>query len=340
MEVPVTGQRTTATTDTGAEAVAAAIGRLDNDGAGATAVAVAAEASVAYSTTNKKLRALREAGRVESFDGPDNRTLWRPTAAGDNSTVRSVDQDPATDPGTDPLPAALDSDIAERPAGPLPNEPTDGTAAAPSPVDAANPETGPDNDPSARAGLDAQTNVSDNTATDGSAGDAKPSTDEPSTDEPSTDKPSTDKPSTDKPSTDKPSTDKPSTDEPSTDEPSTDEPSTDEPGAAPPSVSGTRTRSRRGAEQTTAADAAPAKARRAGGSLRGAILDILEAHPDQQYKVGELCKLVDAANAGTDVAKASQGAVANALDTLSGKGIVTRTVDRPATFQLTPPATD
>ena len=85
---------------------------------------------------------------------------------------------------------------------------------------------------------------------------------------------------------------------------------------------------------------APRAAKRAGGTLRGAILDILEANPDRQYKVGELCKVIDAANAGTGAAKASQGAVANALDTLSRKGTVTRTVDRPATFQLTPPPTD
>jgi len=62
--------------------------------------------------------------------------------------------------------------------------------------------------------------------------------------------------------------------------------------------------------------------------------------PVRQYKVGELCKLIDAANADTGAARASQGAVANALDTLSRKGTVTRTVDRPATFQLTPPPTD
>jgi hypothetical protein len=71
--------------------------------------------------------------------------------------------------------------------------------------------------------------------------------------------------------------------------------------------------------------------RRAGGTLRGAILDILEANPDQRYKVGQLCKLIVAANGDIGAAKASQGAVANALDTLSRKGTVTRTVDRPAT---------
>ncbi|MEV0726908.1 MarR family transcriptional regulator [Micromonospora purpureochromogenes] len=84
------------------------------------------------------------------------------------------------------------------------------------------------------------------------------------------------------------------------------------------------------------AETRPATARRAGGSLRGAVLDVLEAHPDRQYKVGELCRLVDAANAGTDAAKASAGAVANALAKLVVAGNVVQTVERPATFQLAP----
>jgi hypothetical protein len=74
----VTEQRT-GKTDSAAEAIAAAIGRLGEAGTDATAAAISAEASVAYSTTNKKLRILREAGRAQSFDGTDNRTLWRLT---------------------------------------------------------------------------------------------------------------------------------------------------------------------------------------------------------------------------------------------------------------------
>jgi hypothetical protein len=57
------------------------------------------------------------------------------------------------------------------------------------------------------------------------------------------------------------------------------------------------------------------------------------AEPDTA-QVSELCKLIDAANDGTAAAKASAGAVANALDTLARHGRITRTVDRPATFQL------
>ncbi|WP_146167969.1 MarR family winged helix-turn-helix transcriptional regulator, partial [Micromonospora sp. MH33] len=53
--------------------------------------------------------------------------------------------------------------------------------------------------------------------------------------------------------------------------------------------------------------AATGNGRRVKGSLRGAVLDILEAHPDRQYKTSELCKLIDAANAGSGAKKASQG---------------------------------
>ncbi|MGW9196630.1 MarR family transcriptional regulator [Micromonospora chersina] len=77
-------------------------------------------------------------------------------------------------------------------------------------------------------------------------------------------------------------------------------------------------------------------ARRRGGSLRGAVLDILEAHPDRAYRTGELCKLIDAANAGTGAAKASAGAVANAAIKLVATGTAVQTVERPATFQLAP----
>ncbi|MEH0985882.1 MarR family winged helix-turn-helix transcriptional regulator [Micromonospora sp. CPCC 205556] len=74
--------------------------------------------------------------------------------------------------------------------------------------------------------------------------------------------------------------------------------------------------------------------RRSGGALRGAVLGILEAHPDRQYKTGELAKLIDAANGGSGAAKASAGAVANAAIKLVADGQAVQTVERPATFQL------
>ncbi|MEU5565538.1 MarR family transcriptional regulator [Micromonospora musae] len=76
--------------------------------------------------------------------------------------------------------------------------------------------------------------------------------------------------------------------------------------------------------------------RRPKGSLRGAVLDILEAHPERAYKTSELCRLIDAANGGTEAKKASAGAVVNAADKLVSDGEAVRTVEKPATFQLAP----
>src|SRR6266511_4162450 len=56
---PATGK-----TDSGIEAVTAAVGRLGGVDAAATAADIAADAGMAYSTTNKKLRALRAARRA------------------------------------------------------------------------------------------------------------------------------------------------------------------------------------------------------------------------------------------------------------------------------------
>jgi hypothetical protein len=78
----------------------------------------------------------------------------------------------------------------------------------------------------------------------------------------------------------------------------------------------------------------PVNNRRAGGTLRAAILAILAAHPGRQFKVAELCKAIDAANTGSAAAKASQGAVHNAVVKLVADGAAVQTVERPATFTL------
>ena len=88
--------------------------------------------------------------------------------------------------------------------------------------------------------------------------------------------------------------------------------------------------------QPSAEQPAPATVRRAAGSLTGAVLDILADHPDQQYSIGELCKLINEASQGTGVAMASRGAVANAATKLVGQRRVEQTVERPATYQLAP----
>ncbi len=295
----MTEPRTTGKSDAAAEAVAAAIGRLTGEGAGASPADIATAAGVAYSTTNKKLRALKGAGRAESFDSPDKRTLWRLTAAGQASTTSDAEAasepDPASAPTLDGDPAAATTHTAvEEPA----DDGTADTDAAPTPAaEATEPDTEtadqpggaahdtPTEPPGATATtdpactLDTADAVGDAEAGDAEAGDAAPP-------------------------------------------------------ATRPAARTRRTRSRTAAGDS---DGAPGTSRRAGGTLRGAILDILEANPDQQYKVAALCKAIDAANAGTGTAKASQGAVYNAVVKLVADRRAVQTVDKPATFQLAPP---
>jgi len=302
----VTEHRTTGKTDAAAEAVAAAIGRLGQ----ATAAAIAAEADVPYSTTNKKLRILKETGRAETFDGPDNHTLWRLTNTVGTADNRTGQPDPdgsqaaatappaaqaAAGPHVTVVPAELFGQLTDEPsrsAEPR-SEPTDATADAATMADAGDQMV---------------------EAIDGTAG---------------------------QPVVVPADGVEPGPDDDSATAVQNDGPAGPPDGAADIDEAGDNTRDNTGDDGSDQpAKQAPRAAKRAGGTLRGAIFDILEANPDRQYKVGELCKVIDAANAGTGAAKASQGAVANALDTLSRKGTVTRTVDRPATFQLTPPPTD
>lgn len=74
--------------------------------------------------------------------------------------------------------------------------------------------------------------------------------------------------------------------------------------------------------------------RRASGTLRGAVLDILEAHPAGRFKVGELCKLIDEANTGSGAKKASAGAVHNAATKLVAAGRAVLAAEKPVTFAL------
>lgn len=71
--------------------------------------------------------------------------------------------------------------------------------------------------------------------------------------------------------------------------------------------------------------------RRPGGSLRNTVLKVLQDHPEHQFRVLEVCRAID--DLGTGGAKASAGAVRNALDRLAGQGSILLIVDRPATFQ-------
>jgi hypothetical protein len=92
-------------------------------------------------------------------------------------------------------------------------------------------------------------------------------------------------------------------------------------------------------DATTPADApAPkAKRKRPAGALEASVLAILQGDPDSEYKVNDLRKLVDKADEATGYPAASAGAIANALDKLTGKGQVISVPERKhATFQAAP----
>ena len=291
----MTEPRTTGKTDPAAEAIAAAIGQLTGDGGGATPADIAAAAGVAYSTTNKKLRALREAGRAESFDSDDKRTLWRLTTASPASTATEPEAAPATPDEGDPGAATPPATVAEpaeqagaKEAGDEETgveEPDDGTAAA-----------------AAAAAMPAAATATDSAEQpDGTGPDETPA-------------------------------DPPDTD---TADGAAGEAGEAEAGGAAKPATPSDTPAAAGDDGQ-----APATTRRPGGSLRGAILDILEANPDGQYKVGQLCKLIDKASEGTGYVNVGAGAVYNAVVKLVGEHRAVQTVDKPATFQLAPPAAD
>ncbi|HEX8630840.1 MAG TPA: hypothetical protein VF755_22000 [Catenuloplanes sp.] len=81
----------------------------------------------------------------------------------------------------------------------------------------------------------------------------------------------------------------------------------------------------------------PVQPRRPKGELRAAVIAVLKAAPNQPFKVSEVCKAIDAANADSASNKAGAGAVANALDKLVGSGDAVRIEDaKYATYQAAP----
>jgi hypothetical protein len=95
-----------------------------------------------------------------------------------------------------------------------------------------------------------------------------------------------------------------------------------------------------GEDATAPADAPTPKAKRKrpAGALEASVLSILRGDPDGQYKVNDLRKLVDKADEATGYPAASAGAIANALDKLTGKGQVVSIPAKHATFQAAPAA--
>jgi hypothetical protein len=88
----------------------------------------------------------------------------------------------------------------------------------------------------------------------------------------------------------------------------------------------------------TAPDTSPAdgKTRRPPGALARTALHIMQANPDTPYKVTELGRLIDQADAadGHQYPNASPGAVVLACDRLVDRGDAAKVVEKPATYQV------
>ncbi|MEH0931412.1 MarR family transcriptional regulator [Micromonospora sp. CPCC 205558] len=288
--------------------VAAALATLGQD----TAAAIAQRAGVGYSTATKRLRSLAEAGQAEPLRADDGRTLWQHVA----NAATSTDGGPpaaTTDARRDP-PSAVTDDNADEAHGP---DEVPGPAEAANTASVASPDEGstslqPDDErlraPDSDAGRPALQDppaqpdrVPDaSTTTPAEAGEASPADAE-----------------------NPPAADASGQADSA---PSLDPGGSDDT-VVPSSPS----------EALSASDGG--KPRRSKGSLRRAILDVLEAHPGQPFKTSQLCKAIDQAKEGTDSAKASAGAVVNAVHKLVTDGVAVQIAERPATFQLAPATT-
>ena len=272
----------------------------------ATAADVAEHAGLGYSTTTPKLRAWEASGQAERVRTDDGRTLWRLTAAGRAAT--------ATRPGPagdqpHPVPSPTSSDQQpDRDGAP---EPTHGAASVQPP---AGPVTSTGGDPS----LDPVTasEVTPNPAAES----AVTTTSEPVGTIADSAVPDPDVAGGVTPEGTADTAAAPCIDAP-----------VDGPPAPYDRAAGAAGADAGGAQAQPAAEAT---GRRTAGSLRGAILDVLHTHPGQHYKISELCRLIDAANPGTDARKASAGAVHNAAMKLVQTGAAVLAIEKPATFAL------
>ncbi|WP_433229886.1 hypothetical protein ACQP2H_30265 [Micromonospora sp. CA-248260] len=276
--------------------VAAALAALDED----TAAAIAQRAGVGYSTATKRLRLLEEAGQAETFRADDGRTLWRqptnPAGRDDHGGP------PASTTGTDhPEP-----DNPHEP--PAPPDQGAGTAVAAGPGDetTGTPPAGVPS-PTPHAGADQP-----------SPQDAPPQPDTGGSEQAAT------------------ATDGDGPPGDAEDGVAAETVGGAEPGQACDDPVGSETAGVADGPAETASASTGGSPRRSKGSLRGAIRDVLEAHPDQPLRTSELCKAIDEANAGSGAAKASAGAVVNAVHKLVADGLAVQVVERPAAFQLAP----
>ncbi|MGC9668482.1 MarR family transcriptional regulator [Planosporangium sp. 12N6] len=300
----------------------------------ATAAATAAEAGLGYSTTTPKLRTLENAGLAEPTRGGDGPTLWRLTGAGRDAAAQAAAPAASATPAEQAPAAAPANETDPDPVTVAPGQVLDDLA-APLDPDTAAPDGDPDTDAAA---------AHEHTTTDGQPGDeAAHRVGDGQRPEPEPDATAVEPPegepgdeSNGSPHGEvAPATGASGDDLPTGAAQPPAPTDTADRVVSPPAVSGRDTAAGTTAmDDTIAATTAAATNRRVAGSLRGAILDILEAHPDQQYRVSELCKLIDRANEGTGAKKASAGAVHNAAMKLVETGTAILAVEKPVTFAL------
>lgn len=294
----------------------------------ATAPGIGDRAGIGYSTTTSKLRALEEAGHAEKIRS-DGRTLWQLTADG-QSAARALAADEArfTDDG---VPTQVDSRVDA--ADERPEEPTDEADAEPTPEP--EPATGATPVPEKGPDPDDQHSADEDTSPDEPQDGQQPETPTDQSAAVSPHEPSHDM------DDDTGTADSPDDAATTGSEPAPgpdDERQTD--GAVQDTA--TSTVSTGSAEATddpaptgpaTSKRRKPSKPKRAKGQLRAEVLALLQKNPDNSYKVGEICKLINQANEGVEVNPASPGAVANALDVLVGEHTVKRLGESTSTFQ-------
>ncbi|GAA5200702.1 hypothetical protein GCM10023322_79110 [Rugosimonospora acidiphila] len=280
----------------GPEKVLAALHRLGE----ATAAATATEACLGYSTTTPKLRALETAGFAEPFRSEDGRTLWRLTDAGHTQAEQLTDLGRATaQPAVTDSPTVDAADTKDTTAADICENTSDGAARddPEQPRSTDFPDTPVDvAAQSAEAATSPTSAENTHSAADDEHEDGPAASASPAADEPQP-----------------VAGDAAGTITVPSDSQAADAPTETRPDNEP---------------------AATADDRRAPGTLRGAILDILEANPNQCYKVSELCKLIDKANEATDARNASAGAVNNAAMKLVGLGRAVLAMEKPVTFAL------
>ncbi|MEU6022604.1 MarR family transcriptional regulator [Micromonospora sp. NPDC047134] len=288
-----------ATTASALDKVAAALATLGEE----TAAAIATQAGVGYSTATKRLRVLEEAGQAEPFRADDGRTLWRHLT----NTTSSTDSDdrPAADTNP-PHPQAPDSgadDAPERPEEPpAPPQDAGATAAVGQGDETAGAQPDDGHPPASDNDADQPTsqNPPDNTVEDVPTEPAEVGSEGDDTATPAAE-----------------------------DDAVAVEADSDH--VPQPTAAGHPAPAGGPAEVPPASSGKP---RRPKGSLRGAILDVLEAHPGQSFKTSQLCLAVDTANEGSGAAKASAGAVVNAVHKLVAAGVAVQVAEKPATFRL------